>query len=675
MQSIQMPQQGPYPHEQQPQQAYHYAHPSQPYQLTISQQQQQQQQQYSPNSCTTNAQTNNNPSLPSPPVPQYKERRSRRWLLAGRFFDKRKSIIQPFHNIPSRSSTTLNNQQPPLTINTNYYNNGPYSDEQRVSPVRSGGSGGSSGSGSDHSGGSGSGSGGNGGGGGGGASVHRRSSLADIPKTLFSSLRRGSHSFSSEIINSNNSGPASAQQQYQQQQQWAEDRIGSPASSYEGDDSDSTALSGDDEDDQDYGRQENEFQQPQPASATVLTAKGLMQATMAAPKGPPPPYKMMMCHFSLVPAKSILKKRSRPSPPAQQQQQPYTKMRLNVINTSSSYDVHPMAASDGQMGGLLRATGHRARLETSSPIPSHPQLMQSQQQQQAGMKLSSEWTPTPGGIQPLRYPTTSAHYNGYGLYGEKNLGYTTTAATAVMPPKLGSTVELDDRYLSHDGGGGGGAAFSPDITPGMQSNVYQDRGGERSQGQGLDCQTMETDLSFSFPGVTVPPPSVAAAAVASAARDYQYHPSHSRSHDQYYYGGAGGVYASYDQNSSPMDGAQHPMTTMMHERDDGYGYNRHGGESYYGGMRNGSEISESNVEGILSDSGISHQRSRTIGFTEAIEIIPVHRKSEYNRRSNKYATFKNLTPDLKSEIRDELNTYKMREMAVHVESMGNTAFH
>ncbi|OAQ31706.1 hypothetical protein K457DRAFT_51665, partial [Linnemannia elongata AG-77] len=65
---------------------------------------------------------------------------------------------------------------------------------------------------------------------------------------------------------------------------------------------------------------------------------------------------------------------------------------------------------------------------------------------------------------------------------------------------------------------------------------------------------------------------------------------------------------------------------------------------------------------------------RTIGFTDTIEIIPAHRKTEYNRRSDKYATFKNLTPDLKSEIRDELNTYKMREMAVHVESMGNTAF-
>ncbi|KAF9140891.1 hypothetical protein BG015_001474 [Linnemannia schmuckeri] len=574
--------------------------------------------------------------------------------------------------VPQMSSTTPNNQQPPLTINTSYYNNGPYSDEQRVSPVGSGGSGGSNGSGNNHSGGSGS----------GGGSVHRRSSLADIPKTLFSSLRRGSHFSSSEIINSNKesiaanySGSASSQQQYQQQQQRAEERIGSPASSYEDDDSNSSASGGDGEDDQDYGRQENEFQQQQPDSATILTANGLMQATMAVPKGPPPSYTTMVSHLSPVPVKSILKKRSPPSSPAQQQQQPYTKMRLNIINMSSSYDVHPMAASDGQMGGLLRATDHRARLETNSPIPSHPQLMQSQQLQQQTSKKLRKWTPAPKGIQPLQCPTTPAHYNGYGPYGERNLGNTTTAATTVVPLKLGSTVELDDHCLSHGGSGGDGAVYLADFTPGMQSNVYQDRGGERSQGQVLDCQMMEIDPSLSFPGITVPPPPVADVAIASGARGYQHHPSYSRAHDQDYYDGANGVYAGNDQNSFSMDEAQYPMTTMMHERDGGYGYKSNGEGNYYGSMRNSSKTSESAVEGILSDNGISHHRSRTIGFTEMIEIIPAHRKSEYNRRSYKHATFKNLTPDLKSEIRDELNTYKMREMAVHVESMGNTAFH
>ncbi|KAG0211882.1 hypothetical protein B0O80DRAFT_43427 [Mortierella sp. GBAus27b] len=68
-------------------------------------------------------------------------------------------------------------------------------------------------------------------------------------------------------------------------------------------------------------------------------------------------------------------------------------------------------------------------------------------------------------------------------------------------------------------------------------------------------------------------------------------------------------------------------------------------------------------------------RRRSINFLDTIEIIPAHRKSDYNRGSDKHATFRMLTPDLKSEIRDELNTYKLREMPVHVDSMRNTAFH
>jgi hypothetical protein len=69
------------------------------------------------------------------------------------------------------------------------------------------------------------------------------------------------------------------------------------------------------------------------------------------------------------------------------------------------------------------------------------------------------------------------------------------------------------------------------------------------------------------------------------------------------------------------------------------------------------------------------RRRRSINFMDTIEIIPAHRKSDYNRESDKHATFRMLTPDLKSEIRDELNTYKLREMPVHVDSMRNTAFH
>ncbi|KAF9111988.1 hypothetical protein BGX27_004169 [Mortierella sp. AM989] len=69
------------------------------------------------------------------------------------------------------------------------------------------------------------------------------------------------------------------------------------------------------------------------------------------------------------------------------------------------------------------------------------------------------------------------------------------------------------------------------------------------------------------------------------------------------------------------------------------------------------------------------QRKRSIGFKDRIEIIPAHRKADYNRQSDMNVTFRLLTPDMRSDIRDELNTYKMREMAVHIDSMNNTAFH
>ncbi|KAF9168874.1 hypothetical protein BGX20_011109 [Mortierella sp. AD010] len=66
---------------------------------------------------------------------------------------------------------------------------------------------------------------------------------------------------------------------------------------------------------------------------------------------------------------------------------------------------------------------------------------------------------------------------------------------------------------------------------------------------------------------------------------------------------------------------------------------------------------------------------RSIAFHDRIEVIPVYRKADYNRQSDKNVTFKVLTPEMRCDIRDELNNYKMREMAVHVDSMTNTAFH
>ncbi|KAG0279390.1 hypothetical protein BGZ95_001368 [Linnemannia exigua] len=653
MQSMQMPHQthqGPgLPPPQQ--QVYHHAPLSQSYQ--------------SINSATTATSAQTNSNSPSPP----KEKRSRRWSLAGRLFDKRKSITQPFNNIPASSSPqtcSLNNtSQPPLTINTTYNNNGkaPYSDDQqhRVSPVGSGGSGGSGGSsGSGHSGGC-----------SGSRSGHRRSSLADIPKAILSSLRRGSHSSSSETANkekeptNNNGVPAPVyhqqrQRQHQQQQyQQAEDRVDSPFTDND-DDNDSTTAPCAENDQERYQqqRQEKEFQ---PSTATILTANGLMQATMAVPKAPPPSFSQDAAAPPAIPIKSILKKQSPSSSPPSPPSPTSPLSRMQKPNNSNNY-VHPMTGYDGQMGGFLQATDHRARLETSSPITSHPHFHQQQQsQQKSGLPLG--WTPAPGGIQPLQYPTTPAHYTGYGNYGEKTIVNPTS--TTYVPLSKPSTELMDDRYLPQ-----GGAAFPPDYTPGMQSNVFQDRGGERSQGQVLDYRMMEMDPSFSFQGA----PAAAASAAADSNGYHQHRdPSFApQAHHQYNYG--------YDQNSSIVDGPQSMTTTMMHERD-GYGSinnnnnNNNSNNNYsYFSTRNGSYSSYNSHGILLTGNGIA-RRPKTIGFTDTIEIIPAYRKSEYNRRSDKFATFKNLTPDLKIEIRDELNAYKMREMAVHVESMGNTAFH
>jgi phosphatase and actin regulator 4 len=69
-------------------------------------------------------------------------------------------------------------------------------------------------------------------------------------------------------------------------------------------------------------------------------------------------------------------------------------------------------------------------------------------------------------------------------------------------------------------------------------------------------------------------------------------------------------------------------------------------------------------------------------FAETVEVLPTFRKSEYNRKPDATATFKNLTQQMKVEIREELNTYKKEEMPIHPESNlklisgePNTCFH
>jgi hypothetical protein len=62
------------------------------------------------------------------------------------------------------------------------------------------------------------------------------------------------------------------------------------------------------------------------------------------------------------------------------------------------------------------------------------------------------------------------------------------------------------------------------------------------------------------------------------------------------------------------------------------------------------------------------QEAKILMFSESVEVLPTFRKSEYNRKPDGTATFKNLTPTLKGQIREELNTFKKNEMPVHEES-------
>jgi hypothetical protein len=76
------------------------------------------------------------------------------------------------------------------------------------------------------------------------------------------------------------------------------------------------------------------------------------------------------------------------------------------------------------------------------------------------------------------------------------------------------------------------------------------------------------------------------------------------------------------------------------------------------------------------------EAQRILVFAETVEVLPTFRKSEYNRKPDGAATFRNLTPQLKGQIREELNSFKKNEMNVHEESISiltagttNTCFH
>ena len=62
------------------------------------------------------------------------------------------------------------------------------------------------------------------------------------------------------------------------------------------------------------------------------------------------------------------------------------------------------------------------------------------------------------------------------------------------------------------------------------------------------------------------------------------------------------------------------------------------------------------------------QEKKIIFFAETVEVLPTFRKSEYNRKPDATATFKNLTQQMKVDIREELNNFKKEEMDIHPDS-------
>lgn len=91
------------------------------------------------------------------------------------------------------------------------------------------------------------------------------------------------------------------------------------------------------------------------------------------------------------------------------------------------------------------------------------------------------------------------------------------------------------------------------------------------------------------------------------------------------------------------------------------------------------KLKRSQLENTLENHIRNRPDAETLGklleFKDMVEVLPTYKAVDYNRKTDDSFTFKRLTPKLKQEIRDELNSFKREEMEVHNESIQNTAFH
>ncbi|KAF9976106.1 hypothetical protein BGZ73_009143 [Actinomortierella ambigua] len=335
----------------------------------------------------------------------------------------------------------------------------------------------------------------------------------------------------------------------------------------------------------------------------------------------------------------------------------------NTGNSLSSASVHPMANDLGP-NSWPPAVSHRANLVTRSPVPNHQQQQQHIQQFQKAHNCHTSLK------LPEALSAATFHHQQQQEHTPPGFFHHSSANDSTHPLDNNAWNAPWSSASSHQGHG---AAIPADIRGGGKEGAIApcDRGGEPSQGdvevqvtgpmarlhlrpQGMGDPyappTMNGDVQMNsgkpendckLVVMVVDPDNHVTARTTSQAQ------------------ASGGAYLQSAPSTAIMGGGGQsgvysaPPATI--------------------GAR-GSVIS-SQYQSKAAAAAAAAAAARRIGFLSTVEIIPAHRKSEYNRRSDKNATFKILTPDMKGEIRDELNAYKMREMAVHVESMGNTAFH
>ncbi|KAG0348915.1 hypothetical protein BG004_003747 [Podila humilis] len=503
-----------------------------------------------------------------------KTKQCRRWSLAGRFFDKKKSAADLGNNTMQTSPAA-----------------------QPIAAPSSGGS---------------------------GVNSERKASIVDLPKAFLSSLRRTS------LASPNEHGAGPQTVPADQTVSFA-----SAPSSLSTSCIPSTSELSNEEASGRESMEEMEDDGQESGVSTKLTSTGHGHATIATPKGPP----LHAYSQARLPPRSILKKRSIDPAASAEFFQPSAQAVRSAPNntqpmTGRTSDSDRNTPAD--MADLALADNRQ--LGTRSPVPG---LLQPPRQSQPASMAAKQY-PEPfklGVWPPVLNATTSSKPIPHSLQ---------------TPPEQLSPPSTPQRAESH------GAAFPPDFTPGVQSNSYQDRGGERPQGQIVSHPSYESfslhrlhsggDLRVDHPYDQV----MGQTQEQNSWEDY----SHTSQHSE----------MAMRSLALPFG---HSTGSRQRDDDDDDGDSHHD----YGQVESTRDISiggDAEESRILEGNGMNR---RSIMFLDTVEIIPAHRKTDYNRQSDKNATFRILTSDMKSEIRDELNSYKMREMAVHIESMGNTAFH